>query len=108
VVDPRWVLPVPDALIKLAGESRMVVVVEDGIENGGIGASVARRVAEANVGVTVHGIGVPMRFLEHGSREELLHDLGLDPTGIAQRIGHWSTGSDGRGVDTVEAEGKPS
>ncbi|MEU7631800.1 1-deoxy-D-xylulose-5-phosphate synthase [Nocardia sp. NPDC049220] len=105
VIDPRWGLPVPDALIKFAGESRLVVTVEDGIEHGGISASVARRLAEADLDVRVRGIGVPMRFLEQGSREELLHDLGLDPTGIAQRISHWMTELDGRGVGR-EAEGQ--
>ncbi|WP_245721082.1 1-deoxy-D-xylulose-5-phosphate synthase [Nocardia pseudovaccinii] len=92
VVDPRWVLPVPDALTKLADQAGVVVTIEDGIDNGGISASVARHLAEANIDTPVRGIGVPTRFLEHASRDELLHSLGLDPTGIAHRIAAWLTG----------------
>lgn len=105
VVDPRWILPVPEALIKLASQHRMVVTVEDGIESGGVGAALARHLSDAGLEVPVHGIGVPMRFVEHGSREELLEDLGLDPAGIAQRIAACLTRSDGCGADNHDARG---
>ena len=36
-VDPRWVLPVPEALVKVVGEHVCAVVIEDGVTEGGIG-----------------------------------------------------------------------
>ena len=49
VVDPRWVLPVPSALVKLAGEHAHVVTLEDGLVDGGVGAMLAQRAREAGV-----------------------------------------------------------
>ena len=43
VVDPRWVLPVPESLIKLVGEHQHVVTIEDGVVDGGIGALIGQR-----------------------------------------------------------------
>ena len=46
---PRWVLPVPSALVKLAGEHDHVVTLEDGLVDGGVGAMLAQRAREAGV-----------------------------------------------------------
>lgn len=77
VVDPRWVLPVPAALTKLVGEHDHVVVVEDGLVEGGAGAALAQRTTEAGLRVPVHAVGVPHRFLDHASRAQLVEQLRL-------------------------------
>ncbi|NCT90960.1 1-deoxy-D-xylulose-5-phosphate synthase [Cellulomonas sp. APG4] len=77
VVDPRWVLPVPAALTKLAGEHDHVVVIEDGLVEGGAGAVLAQRTTEAGLRVPVHAVGVPHRFLDHASRAQLVEQLRL-------------------------------
>ncbi|PXX71704.1 1-deoxy-D-xylulose-5-phosphate synthase [Nocardia tenerifensis] len=89
VVDPRWVLPVPEILLKLAGDFRLVVTIEDGVLHGGVGSAVAARFAAAGIGVPVRSIGVPDRFLAHGSRTEILRDVGLDPETSTRRIAEW-------------------
>ncbi len=86
VVDPRWVLPVPAALVKLAGDHDHVVCVEDGLVEGGIGGVLAQRCVEAGVSVPVRALGVPMGFLAHASRAELMADLQLGAEGVAAQV----------------------
>lgn len=86
VVDPRWVLPVPAALVKLAGEHDHVVTVEDGLVDGGIGSLLAQRAREANVATPVQAFGIPARFLDHASRDEIVDDLRLGPHDIAADV----------------------
>jgi len=83
VVDPRWVLPVPAALVKLAGEHDHVVTLEDGLVDGGIGALLGQRAREANVPTPVQSFGVPGVFLEHASRDEVIDELRLTPHDVA-------------------------
>jgi 1-deoxy-D-xylulose-5-phosphate synthase len=86
VVDPRWVLPVPAALVKLAGEHDHVVTLEDGVREGGIGSAVALRARDAGIGTPVQAFGVPRRFLAHASRDELLATLRLTAPDVAADV----------------------
>ncbi len=86
VVDPRWVLPVPSALVKLAGAHDLVVSVEDGLADGGVGDAIAARAREAGVRAPVHVFGIPTTFLAQGSREEILRDLRLRPADLARDV----------------------
>lgn len=95
VVDPRWVLPVPEAVVKLAENYRLVVTVEDGCVHGGIGAAVSQRLREAGLDTVCRDIGVPQTFLEHGARAQLHRDLAMAPSDIARRITAWLSGSQG-------------
>ncbi|MBD3778620.1 1-deoxy-D-xylulose-5-phosphate synthase [Cellulomonas sp. ES6] len=86
VVDPRWVLPVPAALVKLVGEHDHAVTLEDGVREGGIGSALALRTRDAGIGTPVQAFGVPRRFLEHASRDELLTSLRLTAPDIARDV----------------------
>ncbi|WP_024288099.1 1-deoxy-D-xylulose-5-phosphate synthase [Cellulomonas sp. KRMCY2] len=86
VVDPRWVLPVQPALVKLAGEHGRVVVLEDGLVEGGVGAMLAQRCAEAGLGVPVQPFGIPLGFLGHATRSQLVEQLRLRAADIAQDV----------------------
>ncbi len=86
VVDPRWVLPPPAGLADLAAGHRVVVVVEDGVRDGGVGSRVALALTDHGVRVPVRCLGLPARFLPHGAREELLAGAGLDAHGIAASV----------------------
>ncbi|HWS57282.1 MAG TPA: transketolase C-terminal domain-containing protein, partial [Actinotalea sp.] len=86
VVDPRWVLPVPPALVKLAGAHDRVVVIEDGVVEGGVGALLAQRCAEAGSAVPVHPVGIPLAFLDHASRSQLVEQLRLRPEDVAHDV----------------------
>jgi 1-deoxy-D-xylulose-5-phosphate synthase len=86
VVDPRWVAPVDHEIVDAAGLHQLVVTVEDGGAVGGVGDSVARALREAQVSVPVRTVALPQRFLPHGSRADLLGELGLDAAGIADAV----------------------
>ncbi|MFG3102474.1 1-deoxy-D-xylulose-5-phosphate synthase [Streptomyces sp. NPDC048182] len=87
VVDPRWVKPVDPALPALAAGHRLVAVVEDNSRAAGVGSAVALALGDAGVDLPVRRFGIPERFLAHGTRAEVLADIGLTPVEIAGRIG---------------------
>jgi 1-deoxy-D-xylulose-5-phosphate synthase len=86
VVDPRWVMPVNPALARLARRHRAVVTLEDSGRVGGVGAAVALKLRDDAVAVPVHTIGLPQRFLEQGTRAEVLADCGLTASEVTSQI----------------------
>ena len=86
VVDPRWVIPVDPALVGLAREHRLVVSVEDNSRVGGVGSRLAQHLRDANVPTPVVNLGIPPQFLDHGSRGQILAELGLTAQGVARRV----------------------
>ncbi|WP_249523261.1 1-deoxy-D-xylulose-5-phosphate synthase [Modestobacter marinus] len=90
VVDPRWVMPVADELVALAGEHRLVVTVEDGGRAGGVGTLLSQALQDADVDVPVRTLGLPQQFFEHGSRGQVLADAGLTEQDVARRIVEWA------------------
>ncbi len=90
VVDPRWVLPVAPELVDLAAGHRLVVTVEDGGRAGGVGSTLTRALQDRECDVPVRTVGLPQAFLEHGSRGQVLADVGLTEQDVARRIVEWS------------------
>ena len=86
VVDPRWVVPVPEGVIVLAAEHRIVVTIEDGVRVGGIGTRIRQDLRAAGVDTAVTELGLPDQFLPHGSRDYILESIGLTPQHIARDI----------------------
>jgi 1-deoxy-D-xylulose-5-phosphate synthase len=86
VVDPRWVKPVPTALLDLVAAHRYAVVIEDGIRVGGVGDVVARAAQATGCEVPVRSFGIPEAFLDHGKRAEILAECGLTPQDIARAV----------------------
>ena len=90
VVDPRWVLPVPESLLKLAEDYKLVVTIEDSGVHGGVGSSVSASIRAVGVDTVCRDVGVPQRFLDHASREQIHRELGLTATDLTQRIAGWA------------------
>lgn len=86
VVDPRWVVPVPESVVGLAADYRIVVSIEDGIRVGGIGTRIRQDLREAGVDTAVTEVGLPDEFLDHGSRGDILERVGLTPQHIARDV----------------------
>lgn len=91
VIDPRWVKPLPASLITMAQRYKSVVVLEDGIRHGGIASSISEMFREAGLNVAIHSIGVPLEFIEHSKRAEILEDLGITVQKISRDIVEWSS-----------------
>ena len=94
VIDPRWVKPLPASLVTMAQRYKSVVVIEDGIRHGGIASSLSEMFRDARLEVPVHSIGVPLEFIEHSKRAEILEDLGITAQQIAREIVEWSSTSE--------------
>jgi 1-deoxy-D-xylulose-5-phosphate synthase len=84
VLDPVWALPVNPALVQLAVDHDLVITLEDHGVVGGYGARVAQELRSAGVNTPVREFGIPQEFLPHGSRSELLTEVGLTPQHIAR------------------------
>ena len=91
VTDPRWVKPLPKSLITMADRYKSVVVVEDGIAHGGIASALSEMFRRAGLDTPIHSIGVPLTFIEHSKRSEILNDLGITSQNIAREIVEWSS-----------------
>ena len=106
VIDPRWVKPLPKSLITMAQRYKSVVVLEDGIKHGGIASTISELFREANLNVPVHSIGVPLEFLEHAKRAQILEDLGITVQNITRSLVTWS--SSDLAIDIKEEVPHPS
>jgi 1-deoxy-D-xylulose-5-phosphate synthase len=89
VVDPRWVLPVPDMLGPLALAHKLVVTMEDHGVHGGIGSSVSAALRRNEIDVPCRDVGVPQEFQAHASRSEVLAEIGLTDQNVARQITGW-------------------
>ena len=91
VIDPRWVKPIPESLITMARRYKSVVVLEDGIKRAGIASSISEAFREAGLNVAIHSIGIPLEFIEHSKRSEILDDLGINAQKISRDIVAWNS-----------------
>ena len=76
VLDPVWVLPVNPGLLALAADHDLVITIEDNSVVGGYGARVAQELSSPGVNTAVRGSN-SAEFIPHGSRAELLEEVGL-------------------------------
>jgi 1-deoxy-D-xylulose-5-phosphate synthase len=87
VADMRFVKPLDTELIlELANENDLLVTLEDNVRLGGAGSAVNEVLQAQHLPVPVLNLGLPDHFVEHGTREELLAQVGLDATGILRSI----------------------
>ena len=91
VIDPRWVKPLPASLISMADRYKSIVVLEDGIKHGGIASAISEQCREAGLNIAIHSIGVPLEFIEHSRRSEILEDLGITAQKISRDIVEWNS-----------------
>jgi 1-deoxy-D-xylulose-5-phosphate synthase len=88
VVNARFVKPLDRELIlAVARECGVIVTVEENALQGGFGSAVMELLSDERItGLKVRRIGIPDRFIEHGTQAELRKMLGLDADGIAQTV----------------------
>lgn len=95
VVDPRWVLPVPGAVVELAAAHDLVVTISDSGRHGGFGSVVAAAMRDAECDVRLRDVAIPQRFLDHGSRGDVLASIGLTAQDVARRVTEWASANAG-------------
>jgi len=87
LVNMRFVKPLDEALLlELAKSHDAFVTIEDNVIAGGAGSGVAECLAAHGMNLPILHLGLPDAYLEHGSREQVLSEAGLDLPGIRQAI----------------------
>jgi 1-deoxy-D-xylulose-5-phosphate synthase len=76
-------------LLQLASSHRAFVTVEENVVAGGAGSAIAECLAVHGHSLSMLHLGIPDRFIEHGSRDECLAMAGLDATSVDNAISHW-------------------
>ena len=89
VIDPLWVKPISSNVTALCAEYSTIVVMEDGIRHAGIASTISEALGQQGNNRIVHSIGVPLEFIEHSKRNEILEDLAITPAAIVQQIAGW-------------------
>lgn len=91
VWDPRVVKPLDAEMLHDAARHDLVVTIEDGLRDGGVGSMIADALRDLapTGGPAVRVLGVPSAFLPHGKPDDILRQLGLDADGILSEIGAW-------------------
>jgi 1-deoxy-D-xylulose-5-phosphate synthase len=84
VIDARFLKPLDaETIVSAVRDCPWVVTLEEAALAGGYGSAVLEACADAGVDTSrVTRLGVPDSYIEHGERDELLADLGLDVAGI--------------------------
>jgi len=90
LVNMRFVKPLDEELlIRIADRHEHLVTVEENAIAGGAGAAVLEFLSARGYGRPVLQLGIPDRFIEHGSRAENLAAAGLDAAGLAKAVDRW-------------------
>ncbi|MGO1488269.1 MAG: 1-deoxy-D-xylulose-5-phosphate synthase [Arachnia sp.] len=86
VADPLWCVPVSGELVQLSREYNLVVSIEDNMLQGGLGERLRSQLLADDVSTPVLTFGIPQKFLQHGSRDEVLAELGLTGRDVAREV----------------------
>jgi len=90
LVNMRFVKPLDEELVvALATRHRALVTIEENAIQGGAGSAVGELLSAEGVQVPLLQLGIPDRFIEHGSRDSCLAAAGLDAAGLAASVEHW-------------------
>ena len=87
VVNMRFVKPLDEAMVlEMARSHELLVTFEENVVAGGAGSAVNECLAAHGEAVTIANCGLPDRLIQHGTREEMLTDAGLDVPGFEQFV----------------------
>ena len=87
LVDMRFVKPLDEKLLrKLFKKAKVFISIEDGSIMGGAGSAVQEFASKENLNVRSILFGIPDKFIEHASREEMLVEAGLDAENIKSKL----------------------
>jgi 1-deoxy-D-xylulose-5-phosphate synthase len=81
--DMRFVKPVDEVMLhEVFSKFSKVITVEDGCLMGGFGSAVIEFMVDQKYSAEVVRLGIPDRYVHHGTQEELWADCGFDVNGI--------------------------
>lgn len=87
LANARFIKPLDERLIcELAPRHRLLVTVEENSLIGGFGSGVLETLSKHEMAVPSVVLGIPDKFVEHGSPSELIASVGLDPRSLAKEV----------------------
>jgi 1-deoxy-D-xylulose-5-phosphate synthase len=90
VVNMRFIKPMDeDLVIAMATRHRALITIEENATIGGAGSAVGELLASEGILIPHLQLGIPDRFIEHGSRDSCLSAAGLDFAGLSSSIERW-------------------
>ena len=90
LVNMRFIKPLDeDLVLSLARRHRAFVTIEENAVHGGAGSGVGELLAAEGLQLPMLQLGIPDRFIEHGSREGCLAAAGLDLAGLSASVEQW-------------------
>lgn len=85
--DMRFLKPIDEVLLHdIFKKFRRIITLEDGTITGGLGSAVVEFMSDHHYTATVIRLGIPDRFVEHGTQKELYAECGYDEAAIARNI----------------------
>ena len=85
--DMRFVKPLDEELLnKVFKQFKQVITVEDGVLNGGFGSAIVEFMCDQGYTSQVKRLGIPDRFIEQGTQQELYKECGFDVAGIVDAV----------------------
>ena len=92
VVNMRFAKPLDeDLLCENAAKTHRIVTMEEGVLKGGVGDAVMEALNRYGLMhmTAVLPFGIPDEFISQGDKKLLMHDIGLTPEQMAEKISHW-------------------
>lgn len=87
LVNARFLKPIDECMISMLSEDhRLIVTLEENVENGGFGEQVLKYVNQTGLDTQVLIIAIPDEYVEHGNVEVLKKEVGIDSETIIKRI----------------------
>jgi 1-deoxy-D-xylulose-5-phosphate synthase len=90
IVNMRFVKPLDEKLVmSVASRHRALITIEENAISGGAGSGVGELLTAAGLQLPMLHIGIPDRFIEHGTRDTCLARAGLDLAGLTAQVEQW-------------------
>ena len=87
VVNCRFIKPMDEKFLRNAfNKFHKVITIEEGVVDGGFGEGVISWAKKLNLENSIINIGIPGEFIDHGPRNILLEEVGLDCSSLAEKI----------------------
>ena len=87
VINMRFAKPIDSEILDyVSSKFNKIITLEENNLPGGFGSAVAEYFIEKNYKNDLYFIGIPDKFIDHGTQEELHHLLGIDPAGIVEKV----------------------
>ena len=87
LVNARFIKPFDKDIIKtIIRDHTKIITIEEGSIKGGFGSTILSYIHKINNKISIKTMGIPDEFIQHGTRDELLEELELNPKGIVNNI----------------------